>query len=47
MGWLNRLNSLRMEAGLPGFESARGLDFGDAAYIARVPDIGEDPAYDF
>lgn len=46
-GWMNRLNSLRTEAGLPGFESARALDFGDAAYIARVPDIGEDPAYDF
>lgn len=46
-GWLNRLNSLRKAAGLPGFESARDLDFGDAAYIARVPDIGEDPAYDF
>jgi lysozyme family protein len=45
-GWLNRLNSLRKEVGLPGFESARPLDFGDAAYIARVPDIGEDPAYD-
>ena len=46
-GWMNRLNSLRKEVGLPGFESARELDFGDAAYIARVPDIGEDPAYDF
>jgi lysozyme family protein len=46
-GWMNRLNSLRREVGLPGFESARGLDFGDAAYIAKVPDIGEDPSYDF
>jgi lysozyme family protein len=46
-GWMNRLNSLRKEVGLPGFESARELDFGDEAYIARVPDIGEDPAYDF
>jgi len=46
-GWMNRLNSLRKEAGLPGFESARDLfDFGDAPYIARVPDIGEDPSYD-
>jgi lysozyme family protein len=45
-GWLNRLNSLRKEVGLPGFESARGFDTGDAAYIARIPDIGEDPAYD-
>lgn len=46
-GWMNRLNSLRKEAGLPGYESARGLDFGDAAFIARVPDIGEDASYDF
>jgi lysozyme family protein len=46
-GWMNRLNSLRKEIGLPGFESARELDFGDEAYIAKVPDIGEDPAYNF
>jgi lysozyme family protein len=46
-GWMNRLNSLRKEVGLPGFESAREFDFGDEAYIAKVPDIGEDPAYDF
>ena len=46
-GWMNRLNSLRKEAGLPGFEAARGFDFGDAGYIAKVPDIGEDPSYDF
>jgi lysozyme family protein len=45
-GWMNRLNSLRKEVGLPGYESAAKLDFGDAAYIARVPDIGEDPAFD-
>jgi lysozyme family protein len=46
-GWLNRLNSLRHEVGLPGFESARELDFGDVAFIQRIPDIGEDPSYDF
>jgi lysozyme family protein len=45
-GWLNRLNSLRKEAGLPGYESAAPLDFGDADYIARIPDIGEDPSLD-
>ena len=46
-GWMNRLNALRKEAGLPGYESVRGeLDFGDAPYIARVPDIGEDPSID-
>jgi lysozyme family protein len=42
-GWLNRLNALRTEAGLPGFEGVERVDFGDAAFIARVPDIGEDP----
>ena len=42
-GWLNRLNALRRDVGLPGFESASdALDFGDTAYIARVPDMGED-----
>lgn len=45
-GWLNRLNALRREVGLPGFESAAPLDFGDASYIARVPEIGEDPEID-
>jgi lysozyme family protein len=43
-GWMNRLNALRREIGLPGYESAATLDFGDAGYIARVPDIGEDPS---
>jgi len=42
-GWLNRLNALRTAAGLPGFEGVERVDFGDAAYIARIPDIGEDP----
>ena len=46
-GWLNRLNALRAEARVPGFRATRsGLDFGDAPYIARVPDIGEDPTFD-
>lgn len=46
-GWMNRLNSLRREAGLPGFESAADFDLGDAGFIARIPDIGEDPDFDF
>jgi lysozyme family protein len=46
-GWLNRLNALRREIGLPGYESAAVFDLGDAGYVARIPDIGEDPAYDF
>jgi lysozyme family protein len=45
-GWLNRLNALRREVGLPGYEAAVPLDFGDADYIAKVPDIGEDPKLD-
>lgn len=40
-GWLNRLNALRREVGLPGFESAAVLDFGDTSYIAKVPDVHE------
>jgi lysozyme family protein len=46
-GWMNRLNALRAEVGVPGFAATRAApDFGDAAYIARVPDIGEDPSAD-
>lgn len=47
-GWLNRLNALRKHAGLPGFESAAELDFGDAGAIARVPDLdAEQPLEDW
>lgn len=45
-GWMNRLNALRREVGLPGFESAAEFDPGDAPYIGRIPDVGENPAYD-
>ena len=45
-GWLNRLNALRKEVGLPGYEAAVPLDFGDTGYIAKIPDIGEDRDYD-
>jgi lysozyme family protein len=46
-GWLNRLNALRRQVGLPGFESVEEkLDFGDAGYIAKIPDVGEDPSID-
>jgi lysozyme family protein len=45
-GWLNRLNALRGEAGVPGF-AKRGpdeVDFGDTDHVERVPDISpEDP----
>ena len=44
-GWLNRLNALRHEVGLAGFEAApRGGV--DEAGARRIPDIGEDTAYD-
>ena len=46
-GWMNRLDALRREVGLPGYEAAAPLDFGDTGYVAKVPDLGEDPAYDF
>jgi lysozyme family protein len=45
-GWLNRLNALRKEVGLPGFEAAGDLDFGATGYVARIPDVGEDASYD-
>lgn len=46
-GWLNRLNALRAAAGVPGYAVSRGgVDFGDTDYIARVPDIGEEPSPD-
>jgi lysozyme family protein len=46
-GWTNRVDALKAEVGLPGFEAAVPLDFGDASYIAKVPDLGIDPDYDF
>jgi lysozyme family protein len=45
-GWLNRLNALRLEVGLPAPEGRDEIDFGDMEYIARIPDIDEDPSYD-
>jgi lysozyme family protein len=44
-GWTNRVIALRAEAGpVPG--ARMPVDFGDAGYIARIPDVGVDPAYD-
>jgi len=46
-GWMNRLNSLRKQVGLPGYEAVDDeVDYGEAGFMARVPDIGEDAAYD-
>jgi lysozyme family protein len=43
-GWLNRLNDLRVEAGVPGFarKRDRGVDFGETDHIARIPDLAPD-----
>jgi lysozyme family protein len=45
-GWLNRLNALRQQVGLSAQEATVPLDFGDAPYIARIPDIGESEEYE-
>jgi lysozyme family protein len=45
-GWLNRLNALRSEVGLPGYEAAVPRGFGGTGYVARIPDLGENPDYD-
>jgi lysozyme family protein len=37
-GWLNRLNALRAEVGVPGFESATEIE---PSPVERVPDIGD------
>ncbi len=41
VGWMNRLNALRGEAGVPGFKkrAPNEIDFGDNDHIERVPDI--------
>ena len=42
-GWLNRLNALRKQIGLPGYEAVGDeVDYGEAGYMGRVPDIGEE-----
>lgn len=45
-GWLNRLNALRQEVGLAGQEAMAPLDFGDTSFIAKIPDVGENPDYE-
>lgn len=45
-GWMNRLNALRKEVGLPGYEAAVAVDFGDTGFIAKVPDVGENSDFD-
>ena len=43
---MNRLNALRKRGRSAGLRGRGRLDFGDTGYIAKVPDIGEDRAYD-
>jgi hypothetical protein len=43
-GWLNRLNALRREAGVLGFELGTTGPIGERSF--RIPDIGVDPLYD-
>ncbi|MFL6578100.1 MAG: glycoside hydrolase family 108 protein [Povalibacter sp.] len=40
-GWMNRLNALRKEVGLPGFESAAPFSFGDTPYIYNLSEVSE------
>ena len=43
VGWMNRLNSLRAAAGVPGYKrSLDEVDFGDTNYIETIPDLAPD-----
>jgi lysozyme family protein len=46
-GWTNRVEALRSEVGLARRHRIRIVDFGDADHIARIPDFGVDPTYDY
>ena len=37
-GWLNRLNSVRHEIGVPGCEGPQLFDFGGLVHVAKAPD---------
>ena len=45
-GWLNRLNSLRKEVGLPVFGFTEPSSLSEAGPMMRIPDVGEDPSFD-
>jgi lysozyme family protein/S1-C subfamily serine protease len=42
-GWMNRLNALRAQVGLPGYEGTATVDSGDTVFIAKVPELDTDP----
>lgn len=43
-GWLNRLEDLQMEVGVMPPTRGRMVDYGDAGYNARIPDLAPDAA---
>ena len=45
-GWLNRLNSLRREVGLPVFGFTEPSNLSEAGPMMRIPDLGEDSSFD-
>ena len=45
-GWLNRLNALRREVGLPVIGMEGPASPAEAGPIMRIPDLGEDPSFD-
>ncbi|MCV2359981.1 hypothetical protein LNV08_13465 [Paucibacter sp. TC2R-5] len=45
-GWMNRLNALRANVGLAGSGANVPRDGGAAEVTRRLPDLGEDPAFD-
>ena len=46
-GWMNRLNSLRKEVGLLPFGFNEPATAAQAGPAMRIPDVGEDPGFDF
>ncbi len=45
-GWLNRLNALRAQIGIPVAGVSRSLGLGGPVETMRIPDIGTNPDYD-
>jgi lysozyme family protein len=45
-GWLNRLNALRREVGLPVFGFEGPASPAESGPVMRIPDLGEDPSFD-